>query len=141
MGKINVVRVILGGILAGLIINVSESVLNFFVVGESFELALRESGAPPPGGGTIGVYIVVAFLLGIVTVWLYAAIRPRFGPGPKAAVLAGFIVWLLAYLWRLLDIGLTGLFDPGLLVLPAVWGLVEIVLAALAGAWLYREAA
>jgi hypothetical protein len=25
-------------------------------------------------------------------------------------------------------------------VLPAVWGLVEIVVAALAGAWLYQEA-
>ena len=35
-----------------------------------------------------------------VTVWLYAAIRPRFGPGPKTAICAGLIVWGLSYLYR-----------------------------------------
>jgi hypothetical protein len=140
MGRINVVRVVLGGLLAGLVINVSESILNLFVVADSMELAMREHNMVPPGGSTIPIYMVVGFLLGVVTIWIYAAIRPRFGPGPKTAVLAGFVVWLLAYLWRLLDIGLAGLFDPGLLVLPAAWGLVEIVIAALVGGWLYREA-
>ncbi len=139
MGKINVGRVILGGLLAGLIINVAESILNMAVMAESWELAMRELNVPPVVGGTIAVYMVVGFLLGIVAVWIYAAIRPRFGPGPKAAVLAGLIVWLLGYAWRLLSIGMTGLFDPGLLVLPAAWGLVEVVVATLAGAWLYRE--
>jgi hypothetical protein len=139
MGRINVGRVILGGLLAGLIINVAESILNMAIMAESWELAMRELNVPPVSGGTIAVYMVVGFLLGIVAVWIYAAIRPRFGPGPKSAVLAGLIVWLLAYAWRLLDIGLTGLFDPGLLALPAAWGLVEVVVATLAGAWLYRE--
>jgi len=139
MGKINVGRVILGGLLAGLIINVAESILNMAIMAESWELAMRELNVPPVSGGTIAVYMVAGFLLGIVAVWIYAAIRPRFGPGPKSAVLAGLIVWLLAYAWRLLDIGLTGLFDPGLLALPAAWGLVEVVVATLAGAWLYRE--
>jgi hypothetical protein len=139
MGRIDVGRVILGGLLAGLIINLSEMVLGLAVMAESWELALRELGMAQPGGGTIAVYLVVGFLLGIITVWIYAAMRPRFGPGPKTAVLAGLVVWLLAYAWRLLDIGLTGLFDPGLLVLPAAWGLVEVVIAALAGGWLYRE--
>ncbi|MGD2151624.1 MAG: hypothetical protein PVG79_00060 [Gemmatimonadales bacterium] len=140
MAKINVVRLILGGLLAGLVINISELILNLAVIADSIELAMREYSIPPPGGSTVVIYMVVGFLLGIVTIWIYAGIRPRFGPGPKTAVLAGFIVWLLAYLWRILDIGLIGLFDPGLLVLPAAWGLVEIVVAALAGGWLYREA-
>ncbi|MGD2216874.1 MAG: hypothetical protein PVJ64_08955 [Gemmatimonadales bacterium] len=140
MGRINVVRVVAGGLLAGIVINISESMLNLVVIADSMELAMRELSMAPPGGSTLVIYMVVGFLLGIATIWIYAAIRPRFGPGPKTAVLAGFVVWLLAYLWRLLDIGLTGLFDPGLLVLPAVWGLVEIVIAALAGGWLYREA-
>lgn len=140
MRKINVLRVVFGGLLAGLVINISESILNLMVIADSMELAMREYNMTPPGGSTIAIYMVVGFLLGIVTIWIYAAIRPRFGPGPKTAVLAGLVVWLLAYLWRLLDIGLAGLFDPGLLVLPAAWGLVEIVAAALAGGWLYQEA-
>lgn len=140
MGRINVVRVILGGLLAGLVIDISESILNLVVIADSMELAMREYNMVPPGGSTIAILMVGGILLGIVTVWIYAAIRPRFGPGPTTAVLAGFVVWLLAYLWRLLDVGLVGWFDPGLLVLPAAWGLVEILLAALAGGWLYREA-
>jgi hypothetical protein len=139
MGKINVGRVILGGLLAGLIINVSESLLNLVVIADAMELALRQLNVPPAGGGTVAIFVVFAFLLGIITVWLYAAIRPRFGPGPKTAVLAGFFVWLLAYLWPVLGDGLMGLFDPGLLVLAAVWGLFEIIIAALAGGWVYRE--
>jgi hypothetical protein len=139
MGQINVMRVVLGGLLAGLIINISEFILNMLVIADSMELALQELGMGPPGGGTIAIYVVAGFLIGIITIWIYAAMRPRFGPGPKTAVLAGFVVWLLAYLWRLLDIGMTGLFDPGMLVLPIAWGLVEIVLAAVAGGYLYQE--
>jgi hypothetical protein len=139
MGKINVVRVILGGLLAGLVINISESVLNLVVVADAMELALRQLNVPPAAGGTVAIFVVFAFLLGIVTVWLYAAIRPRFGPGPKTAVLAGLLVWLLAYLWPTLGDGLMGLFDAGLLVLAVVWGLVEIIIAALAGGWVYKE--
>jgi hypothetical protein len=30
------------------------------------------------------LYIVMDFVVGILTVWLYAAIRPRYGPGPSS---------------------------------------------------------
>ena len=32
--------------------------------------------------------VIVDFILGILTVWVYAAIRPRFGPGPRTALTA-----------------------------------------------------
>ncbi len=141
MGKINIVRVILGGLLAGLVINVGESILNLWLLAERMELAYRELGLPPMGGGTLSVFIVLGFGLGILIVWLYASVRPRFGPGPKTAVLTGFFVWLFAILWPTLGIGLVGLFDADLLVFIAIWGLFEIVIATLAGAWLYQETA
>lgn len=141
MGKINIVRVILGGLVAGLVINVSESILNLWLLAERMELAYQELGLPPTGGGTISVFIVSGFALGILGVWLYAAVRPRFGPGPKTAVLAGFVVWLCAILWPTLSSGLLGLFDADLLVFIAIWDLFEILIAVLAGAWLYQEAA
>jgi hypothetical protein len=140
MGKINMTRVLLGGLLAGLVINIGESILNLLVIADSMELALRELNVPPVGGGTIAVYFVWGFLLGIITIWLYAGIRPRFGAGPKTAAIAGLIVWVLAYFWHAFDLGLVGLFDAGLLVLPVIWGLFEIVIAAIVGAWLYQEA-
>jgi len=139
MGKINVGRVILGGLLAGLVINVGESILNLAIAGERMELAYRELNLQPPGGGTVGIFIVLGFVLGILVVWLYAAIRPRFGADAKTAILAGFFVWVFAWLWPGIVDGLMGLFDPDLIVFVVTWGMFEVLAAAVAGAWLYRE--
>ena len=38
------------------------------------------------------IVIVNPIVLGVFTMWLYAGIRPRFGPGPRTAALAGFAV-------------------------------------------------
>ena len=139
MSRINVVRVILGGLLAGLVVNVSETILNVVVVASSMEAALHERNLPPLGIQPIIGFVVLAFLLGIATVWLYAAIRPRFGAGPGTAVIAGVAVWFFAYLYSGVGTTLMSFLPAGLMTLTLAWGLVEIVLGALAGAWVYRE--
>ena len=139
MGRINVGRVILGGLLAGLIINVSETVLNLVVVAQPMEDALRARNLPPLGLSPIMGFVVLAFILGIVTIWLYAAIRPRFGPGVGAAVISGLAVWFFAYLYNATSMALMGLFPAKVLAVATVWGLAEIVVASVAGAWVYTE--
>ncbi|KPK63920.1 MAG: hypothetical protein AMS21_06465 [Gemmatimonas sp. SG8_38_2] len=139
MGKINVGRVILGGLVAGLVINIGESILNLAIAGETMELAYRQLNLEPPGGTTIGMFIILGFVLGILLVWLYAALRPRFGASAKTAIMAGFFVWLFAFLWPSIGNGLIGLFDADLLVFGIVWGLFEVLAASVAGAWVYRE--
>jgi hypothetical protein len=139
MGRINVGRVMLGGMLAGLVVNVSETILNVVVVASSMEAALHERNLPPLGIQPIIGFVVLAFLLGIATVWLYAAIRPRFGAGPGTAVIAGVAVWFFAYLYSGVGTTLMSFLPAGLMTLTLAWGLVEIVLASLAGAWVYRE--
>jgi len=73
-----------------------------------------------------------------VLVWLYASIRPRYGPGPKTAVVAGLALWLITHLafaaWWF-----TGLFSFGLVAASAAGGLVAAVAGALAGGALYKE--
>jgi hypothetical protein len=140
MGKVNVGRVILGGLLAGLIINIGEYLLNERVLGAEMEAALQNLGLAPPGGSAIGVFVLMGFILGIATVWLYAAIRPRYGAGPKTAITTGLTVWFLAYLWGSVGFVVMGMFPANLVLFALVWGLVEIVLASLAGAWVYKEA-
>ncbi len=139
MGTINVGRVVLAGLLAGLVINVGETILNVVVLAQAMEDVLRARNLPTLGGSTIGGFIFFAFLLGIATVWLYAAIRPRFGPGPKTAVIAGLFVWYFAYFYSASASVLMGFYPAKVATIGVVWGLVEIVLASLAGAWLYRE--
>jgi hypothetical protein len=140
MGKIDIGRVILGGLVAGLFINVAESLLNLVMIADRMELVYRELNLPQPGGATIVLFIVLGFLLGILTIWLYAAVRPRFGAGPKTAILTALFVWLFAYLWPALGDALLGILDADLLVFVCVWGMFEILAAAVAGAWFYKEA-
>ena len=139
MGNINAGRVILGGLLAGLVVNIGETLLNTVVLGQAMSEALSARNLPDVGGSAIAGFIVFAFVLGIVTVWLYAAIRPRFGPGAKTAVIAGLFVWYFAYFYSGSAMVLMGFYPVTLTGVGLVWGLVEIVLGALAGAWVYSE--
>jgi hypothetical protein len=139
MGRINLGRVVLGGLLAGLVINISESILNGVVLAEDMTAMMAALNKPPIDEGMIGLFYVLGFGLGIVLIWLYAAMRPRFGPGVQTAVCAGLLVWGLAYLYANLFAFITGLFPRRILVVGTVWGLVELVVAAVAGAWLYKE--
>jgi hypothetical protein len=139
MGKINIGRVLLGGLLAGVIVNIGETVLNVVVAGQAMETALAARNLPPVGGSAIGGFVVITFLLGVLTVWLYAAIRPRFGPGPGTAVIAALVVWFFAYFHQSAAMVLMGILPAKVMVLGTVWGLVEMVVASIAGAWAYKE--
>jgi apolipoprotein N-acyltransferase len=139
MSRINSAKVVLAGLLAGLVINISETILNTIVAGQAMEEALRARNLPPVGGAQIAGFVFFAFLIGIFTVWLYAAIRPRFGAGPKTAVIAGLAVWFSAYFYPSIVDMLMGLFPMKITALGLGWGLVEIILASLAGGWAYTE--
>ena len=139
MSRINMGRVLMAGLLAGLVINISETILNTVVAGPAMEEALRARNLPAVGGAQIAGFIIFAFVIGILTVWLYAAIRPRFGAGPKTAVIAGLAVWFFAYFYPSTVDVLMGFFPMKIVVLGLVWGLVEIVLASVAGGWAYTE--
>jgi hypothetical protein len=88
MGKINRTRVLLGGLVAGVIINIFEFVLNGVIITKDMEDALRALGRQL-GMGELAMFTVWAFMVGVFAVWLYAAIRPRYGAGPKTALCAG----------------------------------------------------
>ena len=139
MAKINMGRVVLGGLLAGLVVNIGEFLFNGVLFGEQMDAASKALGLEPPGGGAIAVFVVQAFVMGIVAVWLYAAIRPRFGAGPGTAVLAGLIVWFLSPAFSTVAYLVMGMFPAKLLAYGLFWTLVEIPLASVAGAWVYRE--
>ena len=140
MGKINLARVFLGGLLAGLILNIFEYVLNGVVFASQwndFEKMLGRQMRP----GAIPFFVVASFVMGIGVVWLYAAARPRLGPGAKTAALTGLAFWLFAYAIPAAD-GVMASLQPGRLTATVTLILlVGTILASLCGAWLYKEAA
>ena len=139
MGKINMVRVILGGLAAGVVLNISETILNTVVLGADMATQLTKMGLPQVGGSAIAVFVTLCFLLGIAIVWLYAAVRPRFGPGPKTACIAGGAAWSLAYLYGGVGAVVMGFVSSHAAMISLPWGLAEVLIAANVGAYLYKE--
>ena len=138
MDKINCKRVILGGLLAGVVLNIIAFILMAIVSTQT--AAAREALGKPAElcGGAIAALIVARFAIGIFAVWLYAAIRPRYGAGPKTALGAGFALWLLILLGNAGTI-VAGLYPTGLVVIVVLVGLVNMLVATLLGAWIYKE--
>lgn len=142
MSGINLGRVILGGLVAGLIINVVEAVLNQFLMVDAIQQAMAARNlAMPDDPMSLGIFIAYGFVFGIALIFVYAAIRPRFGAGAKTAVYAGVIVWFIGGFLVSVLMATMGIFPAGLLTIGAVVGLVETCVAAVAGAALYQEGA
>lgn len=62
-----------------------------------------------------------------------------FGAGPKTAVIVAVGLWTGGYLLSLMGYHLLGLFPVSMLTIWGAVGLVEMTLASLLGAWIYRE--
>jgi len=138
MGKINFTRVILGGLLAGLVVNIFEYVTNGVVLASQWGDGMKALGHEMPQGA-IPIFIVTSFVMGIGVVWLYAAARPRLGPGAKTAVLTGVAFWFFAYALPNSSYAVMQLFSTRLITITTLVALVELIAASLCGAWLYRE--
>ena len=132
-------RVIAGGLVAGLIVNIGETILNVPLAGGAMEQALQARNLPPVGGGAIAYFVVMCFLLGILMVWTYAAVRPRLGPGPKTAVIVALLAWFMSLVWSGGTQVAMGIMPLKLTLVGLAWGLGEMVIASLAGARVYRE--
>jgi len=100
---------------------------------------LAKAGAGELRGGQGVALAIVALLYGIALIWIYAAIRPRFGPGPKTAVIAGLTMWVVAWLLVSAYLIVIGGYPAGLMIAATIWGLFELLVAAVAGAWFYQE--
>lgn len=141
MGKVNWKRIILGGLLAGLVVNLSEALVDGVILKKEWMDAMTALGKTMDLGGSIAVISLgLVFLIGCLTIWLYAGIHPRYGPGPKTALRVAFAVWVLNWVPATVGMITLGLFPARLLLIDAVVGLPVVVLATLLGAWVYKEA-
>jgi hypothetical protein len=139
MNKINVGRVVLGGLVAGLVINIGNLLLNRVWVRDELKADLGRLNLSEPGNDFIIRAVVLTFLLGIGIVYLYAAIRPRFGAGMKTAICAGLMAWFFAVLYTGVIVSMVFKLSEGLTVKRIVFGLFQYAIGAVAGAWLYKE--
>lgn len=141
MGKINYGRVIVGGIVGGLVAGFLDWFLNGVLMGQQWDDAMKSLNHPNAFTGP--AFLFFLFLLysvgGILLVWVYAAIRPRFGAGVRTAVYAGLVIWALEGLLPSIMNVVTGLYSPRLMFYSTLAGMVELVVGAIVGAALYKE--
>jgi hypothetical protein len=142
MSKINLGRVLLGGIVAGIVADILDYLVDGIWLAPrwSFDM-VRLNLATIFSMKQEMAFNLIGIAGGIVAVWIYAAIRPRFGAGVRTAIHAGIVVWFLAALLpNIAMMYVTHLFSRGLTFYTTVGALVEIVVGTVAGAYLYKEA-
>src|SRR5438128_11469066 len=125
MNRINVGRVVLGGLVAGLVLNIGNLLLNRVWVRDDLKADLARLNLSEPGNDFIVKAVVLTLILGIGIVYLYAAIRPRFGAGVKTAICAGLMAWFFVFLYTSLILGMVLRMPAGLTLKRTVWGLFE----------------
>ena len=140
MNNINMGRVVLGGLLAGLVLNIGEFLLNDFVLGSQMKEFMTAHNFKEPASSFMIVAVGLTFVMGIVVVLGYAMIRPRLGPGVKTAIIAGLLAWFGVYFYSGIINGVLFGIPAGTMAMVVIWGLVQYAIAGVAGAWLYKEA-
>ncbi len=142
MTQINTGRVVIGGVVAGVILFIVGGIVNGAILGSDWKAWAQTMGSlihPPSGSTAMLIWLIVSLVNGITGVWIYAGIRPRYGAGPRTAVLAGILVWLVASLTPAFGQVALGVYYKHVLAAEAVGGFVGFLVAMLAGAAIYQE--
>ena len=141
MSGINWSRVQLGGLAAGVVMNVFDALVNGMMLGPMWEAETNalNSGLMARVATTSMVgWIVFDFCMGIALVWIYASIRPRYGPGFATALRAGFAVWAISHL-AFASLAFMGLYSSTLVLYSTLGGMASAIAGAYVGGMLYRE--
>jgi predicted membrane protein len=139
MSRINVGRLILGGIVAGVVSNALSFVINnYLMVEEGTDMMQRLNLSSEKMSASIPVWAAVDLIWGLLLVWVYVGFRPRFGPGPKTAAISGFTLWFAVCV---IFAGLTamGIYTQQAYIKSSALMLVSTLLSSLAGAAVYKE--
>jgi hypothetical protein len=137
MAGINTGKVIVGGLVAGAVANVVDFGTGLLMQDE-LTANLERLHLPAMGTPAIVSWVVADFVYGILIVLTYACIRPRFGPGPKTALFAGFLLMTTVTVILYGFLGM-GFFPASIYVKSTLFAVLSTGAAALAGAALYKE--
>src|SRR5881394_596344 len=141
MGKINLQKVIVGGLIAGVVLNIVDFVLFGVVLKDQMAAAMTALNRPVMTNAQVPWFVFLDFVAGVFLVWLYAAVRPRMGAGPATAAKAGVAAWFIgnamvtAFMWPM------GIMPHNFMITTTIIALVEWPLAAMIGAKFYTEGA
>ena len=141
MGKINWGRVILAGIVAGIVWDIVDYLVDGVWLAPRWADGMTALGHTAFTTHQIVSFNILGIVGGIAFLWMYAAIRPRYGAGPRTAITAAIWFWIIGFLLPNLGfMWIPHLFSHHLAVYTTAGNLVELIVAGLVGASIYKEA-
>jgi hypothetical protein len=141
VGKINLGRVVGGGVLAGVVLNIADFLVYGVWLSADIAAGMQALGKDPAKvQSAVPLFVVLDFFYGIGLLWVYAAIRPRFGAGPKTAVIAGLAIWFFVGLLHALAESPMGLMPQRVMTIGTIVALIQLPVAGVVGAYVYKEA-
>jgi hypothetical protein len=143
MNKINWPRLILGGLVAAVILFVTDGFFHEKIVIADWKAVYAGLGSTEPQHDTFGLVYFAIFELGrgLISLYLYALMRSCCGPGPKTAALAGLVAWIAFSLTGPAQFIPLGFYSHALWIKVGAFQLITSIIAAIAGAFLYRDIA
>jgi hypothetical protein len=143
MTRINWGRLFIGSLIAAIIMFVTDGFIHETILKADWHAlytALRAT--EPEGHGSNMVYFALFELgRGFTAMMFYVTMRAFFGAGPKTAVLAGIVGWIAFSLTGPVQFIPLGFFSNVLWLKVAVIHLIVSIIATIAGAALYKDAA
>ncbi|HEV7701795.1 MAG TPA: hypothetical protein VGO43_16305 [Pyrinomonadaceae bacterium] len=142
MNKINFTRLIIGGVIATVILFVTDGLLHEKVLHEYWQHVYEWIGGHEPAEHGMAVLYFLVFELGrgFLAILLYALMRPFHGPGPKTAVFAAIVAWLAFSITGPAQFIPLGFYSKHLWLFVAGAQLVTSIVGNLIAAWLYKDA-
>jgi hypothetical protein len=143
MASINWGRLILGGLIAAIIMFLTDGFIHERLVNADWEAVYAglKAAEPEPYGTGMIYFAVFELGRGLISLLFYATMRTHFGAGPKTAVLAGIASWIAFSLAGPAQFIPLGFFSNALWLKVGAVHFVTSIIATLAGAAMYKDAA
>ncbi|MGQ0639356.1 MAG: hypothetical protein ACT4P6_01075 [Gemmatimonadaceae bacterium] len=138
---INLKRVVLGGVVAAIALWLLESAASSLYLNRMQSALVLHGIMLEPSIWLTVMSVAIALLTGLTMVFMYAVARSRLGTGARTATVVACIFWLGGYVPSLLSYEMIGIYPRTMLYQWGLVGLLEMIIAAVLGAWLYREPA
>ena len=143
MTQINWGRLFVGSLIAAIIMFATDGLIHETVAKADWRALYEALGArePEPHGGSMVYFAIFELGRAFTAIMFYVLMRPFFGPGPKTAAIAGIVGWIAFSLTGPVQFIPLGFFSTALWLKVGAIHFVVSIIATIAGAALYKDAA
>jgi hypothetical protein len=142
MYQINWVRVLVGGLVASIILFLTDGFLHERLALGLWQAVYADLGVAEPKHNAYALIYFAIFELGrgFISIYLYVLMRSCCGAGPKTAALAGIVAWIAFSVTGPAQFIPLGFYSHALWIKVGAFQFITSIVAAVAGAFLYRDA-